>query len=80
MNNVPIWLPRVAGIVASLMTGYAAKHELNLDPEWITGAMLATYAFLHRAISAHTNPGDSAKRELIPVDRAKVAAVKASEL
>lgn len=79
MNNLPIWLPRVVGVLAAWLVGWAARHELTLDADQVTAIMIAGYSLVHRYVSAHTNPGDAAKRELVPADKSKVAQVKASE-
>lgn len=67
-------LPRLAGILAAYLVGEAAKRGLTLDPEQTTAIMLGAYAFLHRAISKHTNPGDATRTVLIAEDKAIVAA------
>jgi len=77
MNNLPVWLPRVVGVLAAWLVGWAARHELTLDVDQVTVIMLAGYSLVHRWVSAHTNPGDTAKRELVAPDKAKVARIKA---
>ena len=67
-------LPRLTGAAASFVVGEASKHGLTLDPAETTAAMIATYAFVHRAVSKYTNPGDATRSVLIAEDRASIAA------
>ncbi|MCY7380687.1 MAG: hypothetical protein LH467_15270 [Gemmatimonadaceae bacterium] len=66
-------LPRLAGILAAYLVGEAGKRGLTLDPEQTTTLMIAAYAFLHRAISKHTNPGDATKTSIIDYQKRIVA-------
>lgn len=72
VKAVPIWLPRILGILAAWLVGWAAKHELTLDQDQVTTLMIAAYAFLHRAISKKVNPSDAAKSVLVEEGKAAV--------
>ena len=67
------WGPRVAGVAASAVVGKAAQHGLTLDPVETTSLMIATYAYLHRAISKKVNPGDATKSVLVTQDKEETA-------
>lgn len=66
------WLPRLAGVLAGWIVGWAANHKLTLDVEEVAGLVLLAYQFVHRLISKYTNPGDATKSVLIADDKAKV--------
>lgn len=76
-DAVPIWLPRIAGILAAWLVGWAAKHEFTLDEDQVTTLMIAAYAFLHRAISKRINPSDATKSVLVKEGQATVDAQEA---
>lgn len=71
-ETVPIWLPRAAGIAAAWAVSWAAEHKLHLDPDELVALGIATYAFLHRAISKKVNPSDAVKASLVKEARASV--------
>jgi hypothetical protein len=68
------WLPRLAGVLAGWIVGWAANHKLTLDVEEVAGLILLAYQFVHRLISKYTNPGDATRTPLILKDKATVAA------
>lgn len=63
-------LPRLAGILAAYLVGKAATYGFTLDPVEMATAMIALYAFVHRAVSKRTNPGDATTTVLIRDDKA----------
>jgi hypothetical protein len=67
-----VFLPRIAAILAAWLVGWAADHQLTLDQEQVTIAMLSVYAFLHRVISRWVNPGDATKSVLVEEDKITV--------
>jgi len=73
--------PRLVAAAASVAIVKGAAHVgLSLDPAETQGAILATYAIVHRAISSSVNPGDAAKgrvaaAEKVAADNGGVASV-----
>lgn len=52
--------PRVLGAAAAIATTKLAEQGVTVDPGTLVGIGLGTYAAVHKAVSAHVNPGDSA--------------------
>ena len=74
---VPTWPPRVLGGGAGWgATKIAEKTGIVVDPATLVAVGLFAYSAVHRWLSAHLNPGDTAKRELIAPDKAKVERIK----
>lgn len=72
-NAIPVWVPRVVGVLAAWLVGWAAEHKMALDEETIVVLMLAAYSFLHRAISNRVNPGDAATSSVAKQEKAQAA-------
>ncbi len=61
--------PRLVAAVASVIVTKALAHGVTLDPTETTGAMLAAYAAIHKAISSRVNPGDAAKGRVAAAEK-----------
>lgn len=52
--------PRVAGVLAGWASAKLAEKQITVDPATLIAIATATYAGVHKVISAKVNPGDAA--------------------
>lgn len=52
--------PRVIGILAGLASTKLAEKQITVDPAVLIAIGTTVYAGVHKAVSAHVNPGDAA--------------------
>lgn len=52
--------PRALGAAAAIAATKLAEQGVTVDPGTLVGIGLGTYAAVHKAVSAHINPGDAA--------------------
>lgn len=73
MNVAVIVGPRIAGALAAVIAGKLTEKGWTIDQATVLGVELAIYAGVHKALSAHVNPGDAAKGRVADAEKEAAA-------
>lgn len=73
-NILRAWGPRVIGSVAGVAaTKITESTGISVDPAVLIGVGTIVYSGVHKAISAHVNPGDAANGRVVTAEKQAAA-------